>query len=163
MDRALIGAALSLDVGIEIEDIPGYTPLVHDTAMMRTAAEAFRLVCPDKPLEESEVVSSGCSDMGDLSAIMPVVHPYISGATGNPHGNDFIIADPEMACVNSAKWQLAMAFLLLSNGGERAKKIVAEFKPRFASKEEFLARVDGFEASGDRLFPQPDGTVVVKV
>lgn len=163
VDRALIGAALSLDTNIEIEDVPGYTPLVHDTGMMQTAQEAFRLVCRSEPLEVSEVVSSGCSDMGDLSAIMPVVHPYIGGATGSPHGNDFVIADPVMACVNSAKWQLAMVHLLLGNGGERAKQIVAQFSPRFPSKEAFLARLDSFEASGDRIEYRPDGTAVAKL
>lgn len=163
VDRALIGAALSLDTNIEIQDIPGYTPLVHDTGLMKLAEEAFRQVCPGEELEVSEVVSAGCSDMGDLSALMPTVHPYIGGAVGNPHGNDFFITDPEMACVNSAKWQLTMASLLLRDGGERAKKIVAEFKPRFASKEAFLARLDAFEKSGDRIMNQPDGTALVKL
>lgn len=163
VDRALIGAALSLDTNIEIQDIPGYTPLVHDTGLMKLAEEAFYQVCPGEPLEVSEVVSAGCSDMGDLSAIMPVVHPYIGGATGNPHGNDFIIADPEMACVNSAKWQLTMASLLLRDGGQRAKKIVSEFQPRFASKEAFLTYLDSLQTKGDRIFSQPDGTAVVKL
>lgn len=163
VDRALIGAALSLDTNIEIQDIPGYTPLVHDTGLMKLAEEAFYQACPGEELEVSEVVSAGCSDMGDLSAIMPVVHPYIGGAAGNPHGNDFVIVDPEMACVNSAKWQLAMVSMLLREGGQRAKQIVKEFKPRFATKEEFLARLDSFAVSGDRIFDQPDGTAVVKL
>ena len=77
--------------------------------------------------------------MGDLSSIMPVVHPYAGGARGTSHGNSYEIFDPEAACVTNAKWQLKMLRLLLENGAEPANKIVAEFKPAFASKEEFLS------------------------
>ena len=31
-------------------------------------------------------ISTGSTDMGDLSAIMPVIHPYMPGAVGTAHG-----------------------------------------------------------------------------
>ena len=51
----------------------------------------------------------------------------------------------------SAKWQLGMLFVLLSDSGKVAKKIIDEFKPQFASKEEYLAFVDRLSKSGDRI------------
>ena len=33
------------------------------------------------------------TDMGDLSQIMPVIHPYVAAATGNAHGADYVVQD----------------------------------------------------------------------
>jgi hypothetical protein len=101
--------------------------------------------------------------MGDLSCIMPVVHPYAPGAIGKGHGNDYYIEDPELACVTCAKWQLVMLSLLMGNGAERAQKIVDEYKPLFESKEAYLAYVDEMNASGDRIVYGEDGITQVKI
>ena len=46
---------------------------------------------------------TGSTDMGDLSMVMPVLHPYIGGATGTGHGADYQIVDPALAFVTQAK------------------------------------------------------------
>ena len=51
----------------------------------------------------------------------------------------------------SAAWQVGMLTLLFENGAERAKRILAEFKPVFESKEAFLAYQDSLNFSGDRI------------
>ena len=107
--------------------------------------------------------SSGSTDMGDLSCIMPVVQPYAPGASGTSHGDDFYITDPELACIKNAKWQLAMIKLLLENHAERANKIISDFKPMFVSKEEYLAYVESLASSGDRIVYGNDGTATVKL
>ena len=73
------------------------------------------------------------------------------GSSGTDHGCDYKIADPEMACVNSAKWQLIMLRMLLENGATRAKKVIEEYTPVFDSKEAFLAFQDSLNSSGDRI------------
>lgn len=163
IDQALCGAALSLDVNVEIIDIPGYSPLVNDKGMSAVAREAFEMVLPDAELLDIPEYSTGSSDMGDLSSIMPIVHPICGGASGTAHGNDFEISSPEDACVNSAKWQLAMLKLLLGENAERAKKIISDFKPVFASKEEFLAHLDSLNREGDRITYKEDGTAEVSL
>jgi hypothetical protein len=82
---------------------------------------------------------------------MPAVHPYASGATGNSHGANYYIVDPERACVKSAKWQLGMVKILLSNDAARAKEIIKNFKPKFPSKKAFLEYCDSLNDSGDRI------------
>ena len=101
--------------------------------------------------------------MGDLSCIMPVVHPHGGGARGKGHGNDYEICDPQVACVDSAKWQMAMLLLLLENGAERAKQILADYQPKFASKEEFLAYQDSLNDSGDRITYREDGAAEIRL
>ena len=82
---------------------------------------------------------------------MPVIHPYSGGAKGTSHGNDYYIADPEAACVACAKLQLEMLSLLLSDGAERAKKIVEEFEPQFESGRAYLDYIDSLNCTGDRI------------
>lgn len=161
INQGLIGGALSLGTNIEIIDIPGYAPLLNDHEMMNVAKEAFEKIAPDMPFDFSDRIGTGSTDMGDLCCIMPVIHPYIAGCQGKSHGNDLQIIDPETACVTNAKWQLAMATLLLGNHAERAKKIVAEYQPRFASKEAYLSYVDSLNSNGDRIQYNADGTATV--
>ena len=124
--------------------------------------DAVHQILPEHELADLPF-GTGSTDMGDLSCIMPVVHPHVAGASGIGHGNNYQIADPEMACLGSAKWQLAMAKLLLENGAARAKKIIAEFKPQFASAKEYLDYMDSLNSSGDRIEYREDGTVSAKL
>ncbi len=163
VNRAFCGGALSVGTNIEIVDFPGYAPLINDDNMIELAADAAELAIPEENFRMGENINSGSTDMGDLSCIMPVIHPYAGGAEGKSHGNDYRIADPERACVKNAKWQVAMLKLLLENGGERAKKIKAEFSPQFASKEEYLAFLDSLNCKGDRITYNEDGTANIKI
>lgn len=163
VNQAFTGAALSIGTNIEIIDIPGYAPLNNDEDMMRVAQEASAIAMPDLEFHMGSGKGSGSTDMGDLSCIMPVVHPYAPGAIGKGHGNDYYIEDPELACVTCAKWQLVMLNLLMGNGAERAQKIVDEYKPLFESKEAYLAYVDEMNASGDRIVYGEDGIAQVKI
>ena len=160
INRALIGAALSLGANIEIIDIPGYSPLVNNRDMKIVAKEAAKMIDPALDLPIDVPRSTGSTDMGDLCHIMPVVHAYAGGAIGTGHGNDYYIDDPYSACVKNAKWQIMMLNILLGNGAERAKNILASFKPAFASVKEFLAYQDSINDSGDRITYKDGGADV---
>ena len=162
VNRALCGAALSIGTNIEIIDIPGYAPLKNDPGMIEICKEAAAQMMPDVEFPVRSYYSTGSTDMGDLSRIMPVVHPYAGGARGTGHGNNYEIVDPEAACVTNAKWQTAMLTLLLENGAARAKEIVEGFKPEFTSKEDYLAYMDSLNDSGDRITYREDGTAEVR-
>ncbi len=151
VNRAFIGAALSIGANVEIVDMPGYAPLRNNGEMMNIAKDALHAVCPEEPFGIHQTISTGSTDMGDISCIMPVLHPYAGGVCGTAHGADYLVCDPERACVKNAKWQLALLTMLLENGAQRAKKIVAEYKPEFNSKEEYFAYVDKLNCSGDRI------------
>lgn len=151
VNQAFIGAALSIGTNIEICDMPGYGPLVNSSDMLEVVKEAMAEALPDKTYTYNPTMGSGSTDMGDLCCVMPVVHPYAGGSAGTSHGADYYIADPEDACVGSAKMQMEMLRILMSDGAKRAKEIVANYKPMFASKEEYIAYMDSLNSSGDRI------------
>lgn len=73
---------------------------------------------------------------------------------------EYIWANPELACVASAKWQLEMLSLLLSDNAKRAKEILDGFTPAFASKEEYFNCIDSFIRSGDRITYDESGASI---
>jgi len=163
VNRALCGGALSLGTNIEIIDMPGYTPHINDDNMIELSKKAAEVALPEEKFFVSDSYATGSTDMGDLSAIMPIVHPYVGGAKGKSHGDDYVIDNPELACVGSAKWQVVMLSMLLENGAEYAKKVIKEFKPRFSSKKEFLDYLDGINSAGERITYNEDGTATVRL
>ena len=83
---------------------------------------------------------------------MPAIHPFGMGCGGSFHGADFHVADMEAACVDGAKWELSLIQVLLENDAAVAKGILADFKPRYPSKEAFLAHVDAYDGRADHIF-----------
>ncbi|MBE6872261.1 MAG: amidohydrolase [Ruminococcaceae bacterium] len=163
VNQALVGAALSLGTNIEIIDYPGYSPTIQDHNLADVFAEAAAAIIPQYQCKVTYSIATGSTDMGDLSALMPVQHGNAAGCKGTGHGMDYYIVDPVAACVDSAKLQIMMLNILLGNNAERAKSIIAEYKPQFASKEEFLAYVDSLNDSGDRIEYLEDGTAKVRI
>ncbi len=163
INQALAGAALSLCTNVEIIDIPGYAPLVNDPGMIEVCRDAAEMLFPDRPFPVHADFSTGSTDMGDLSCIMPVVHPYSGGCKGKGHGNDFCVEDPEASCVDCAKWQLTMLLLLLGDGAARAKKILADFTPLFPSAKKYLEFMDSLNRDGDRIVYNGDGSASVRI
>ena len=162
LNQALIGAALSLGNNIEIIDKSGYAPLYNDKNMSELAKNAYLEMFPDREFRNENAMESGSTDMGDLCCVMPVVHPYACGATGIDHGNNYYIVDPEKACVDNAKWQLNMLLTLTKDNAKLANKIIAEYKPMFKNKEEYIEYCNKLNCVGDRI-EYKDGSATIKL
>jgi amidohydrolase len=137
VDRALKAGALALGGDVEITTLPGYLPLHHDANLVALfRANAVELVGAERVRDKGH--GGGSTDMGDISHILPTVHPYAGGASGAGHGADYRIDDYSRAVANPAK-ALAMTVVdLLSDNALQAKRVVAEFEPRM-SRAEYLA------------------------
>lgn len=88
--------------------------------------------------------SGGSTDVGDVQHRMPVLTFHTGGATGGLHQVDFDIVDEEEAYITTAKLFALSAYRLLRNGAACAKQVVNDYKPRFASREEYVAFMDAF-------------------
>ncbi len=151
VNRALCGAALSMGANVDIEDVPGYAPLIQDEALAQAARDALERVMPDAPLVIKTETGTASTDMGDLSCVFPSLHFYAPGAVGKSHGADYYIKNPDLACVGSAVWQIALIVHLLENGAERALKVIDSFSPLFKSKKEYLEFLETLRSSGCRI------------
>ncbi len=160
VNRAICGAALSLGGNVEIQDTPGYAPLNNDAGMIKLAADAAEAL--GEPFDYEDIRGTGSTDMGEISCLFPAIHPLCPGATGTSHGKDYFITDPDRACLLSAKWQLQMLTMLLEKDAVRAKEIIENYEPLFATKEEYFAYVDAMACEGDRI-TYSDGKAEVRL
>jgi amidohydrolase len=145
VDRAIRGAAMAVGAGVEITTLPGYLPLAPNDAMVDLyAGNAEQLVDP-KDINRDLGHRSGSTDMGDISQIMPAIHPYSGGAVGNGHGSDYEIVDYETAAIVPAKAMAMTVIDLLANSAAAGKKILADHKPAM-TKQEYLDLLRGLES-----------------
>ena len=137
VDRALRAGALALGATVEIDTLPGYLPLDCDRTMAGYFKDnAVALVGADGYREAGH--RAGSTDMGDLSQVMPVLHPYMGGARGTGHAADFEIADQDLAYVAPAKALAMMVVDMLADGTAGAREVLAKAQPRL-SREGYLA------------------------
>jgi amidohydrolase len=137
VDRALRAGALALGAKVEIETLPGYMPMRCDPTMARRFRDtAVRLVGEEHYREIGH--RTGSTDMGDLSQVMPVLHPYIGGARGTGHGPDFEIVDKPLAYLAPAKALAAMVIDLLGDGAAGARAVLQHARPPM-TRQQYLA------------------------
>lgn len=136
IDKSAIGAANILGGKVKISDMPGYLPLYTDKNLNYLFKEnALMLVDGNKILDKQEF--TGSFDFGDISHIMPVLHPFIGGVQGGLHSRDYKIIDEDIAYILPAK-SLALTIIdILYDKAKVGKKILKEFVPKM-KKEEYL-------------------------
>ena len=129
VDRALKAGGDALGAKCDIQNLPGYLPLRPD--------QAFRDLLRENAVDlfgEDQVTlgehSAGSTDMGDVSHLMPVVHPWVGCVDGVLHGADYALRDGEEAYTKTPQVLALTIVDLLANGAEKAEAICQAFKPQ---------------------------------
>lgn len=136
VDRALIAGGYAIGAQTIIETIPGYLPLKCSLPLNKLFKENCKELLPeDKILDAGHFNAS--TDMGDVSHLIPTIHPYIGGVSGLLHAKDFKVEDYYAACILPAKLLAMTAVDLLANCAKNGKNVIEDFKPIF-SKEEYI-------------------------
>ena len=142
VNRAFAGAAAAMGAQVRLEDQHGYAPLVMDPTLKELFYQVGAEILGEDRLTFNNAWGSGCSDLGDVSCVMPVIHPEIGGSSGTDHSKDYFITDPVLACVGSAKVQCAMLVRLLENDAAEAGRVLAEGRQDYPTIAEYLAQID---------------------
>jgi len=146
VDRSFRAGAMAIGARVEIDTLPGYLPLVQDTELLELfKANSVALVGPDNWADREATNAS--TDAGDLSHVMPLLHPSCGGFGGHPHGADFEIVDETLAYLNPVK-ALAMTIVdLLSDNARGAQRVLSDFTPRMGRAEylQFMRELNRLE------------------
>ena len=130
----------SVGAGVEIRETGCYLPCHQCRELgdiyLRNAVDLLGAENVTDSFGEHRGSSTDC---GDVASLKPLIHPYFGGAVGVPHGLDFDIVNDYAAYVVPAKIAAATVIDLLCDGAEKAKAIKRNFRPAFASTEEYLA------------------------
>lgn len=138
VDHSLKGAAMAMGCQVVIETVPGNLPLRNDAVLSEVFKDnAGSLFGKEQYRDYGH--GGGSTDAGDLSQIMPVLHPVMTGGSGTHHQTDWCISDHDAGYVAPAKTLAMMALDLLAGEGARAPDVLEQFQPAM-SKQEYLDR-----------------------
>ena len=136
VDRALRGGAMAIGAEVEITTLPGYLPINNDKNLTEMyKINASDLIGEDKVGQAGH--SGGSTDMGDISQLMPTIHPYVHSASGDGHGIDYVVEDYNSAVITAAKAMALTVVDLLHGNAEKGKEIVDKFEP-LLTKDAYL-------------------------
>ena len=148
VNRALIAGAMAVGANIEITEIPGYLPILRHDAMEDILYENLIYL----GLKDDEIIKggdfTGSFDLGDVSHIMPTLHPMFGGIKGELHAKDYQIID-ENLYLEPAKALALTVVDLLFDGAKAAKNVLKNFEPAM-TKEDYQQFMD----SNDRVIKE---------
>lgn len=129
--------ALAMGASVEVQAVAGYHPLQQNPTMQKLFVENARLILGRDAINvvPDGQTHGGSTDMGDLSGIMPVIHPYANSASGIGHGHDYLIEDYDRAVVAPAKVMTATVLELLGNDAQSARETLDKNKPAMTAAE----------------------------
>lgn len=140
--RALKAGGDAVGAETRIRTIPGYLPLASCPELNALFGEnALQFMPADKVVRSGHF--GGSTDMGDISHIIPSVHPFTGGISGNHHTKEFKASDYASACLIPAKLMAMTAIDLLANQAAKALEVKQNFKP-LLTKTEYLALLDKY-------------------
>jgi len=134
VNKALEAGAMATEAEIEIEEIPGYLPYRGNMDLENLFSDNAAQLVGIQSIGVGEH-SGGSTDMGDVSHIVPSLHPYIGGVKGRGHSRDYTITDPKLAYVESAKMIAMTVVDLLWDEASVATEICSKFEPQISKKE----------------------------
>ena len=127
---------MSIGAEVKITTIPGYLPLQQNLEMGRLMEKNATALWGVGSTHRG-VPTTGSTDIGDLSQLMPCIQPTCGGYDGALHSKEFHITDPKIAYVDGAKLLAMTVVDLLAEGAAASRQIVNEFKPVF-TKDTYL-------------------------
>jgi amidohydrolase len=136
VDRAFKAGGDAVGAATQITNIPGYLPIFQDRSLTAIASLNGRALLGERGALEAGFMG-GSFDVGDLSHLIPVVHPFVTGTQGHLHTAEFCVTDYEAAVVLPAKLMAMCVIDLLADGAGEARRVKKEFQPRL-TKQQYL-------------------------
>ena len=144
VDRAFRAGAFATGAEVRITTNPGYLPAKYDEKLTEIYRHnAASLIGDDNVIRLNH--SSGCTDMGDVSQIVPTIQPTANATSGNGHGIDYLVKNYDLAVIKAGKAMGMTVIDLLADNGEKGKKVSGAFKTPM-SISEYLSRMRGFRS-----------------
>ncbi len=164
VNECVCSAAVTMGANVRIRDIPGYLPGKYDEKLVNIALEAMgEVVGPENAHYNTDITKweTGCTDMNDVSAVIPSVHCYGSGSVGAGHTAAYRIEDFDSALGDSAKTQLIWLRKLLENDAERARDVVANAQVMYPDKADYFKFLDSIFCDKEGVERKEGGTIVI--
>ena len=144
INKALIAGGMAIGAEVVLTEIPGYLPILR----YRSMDNLFSNNLVELGIEKEKIVDggdfTGSFDFGDISHLMPTLHPMIGGIKGALHTRDFEIVDEDFSYIVPAKSMAMTVIDLLFAGAKEANNILSDFTP-VMTKEEYLGFLERYD------------------
>ena len=142
INRALQAGAMALGAECDIHDLAGYLPMKPDENFRAVLRANAQKICGAEFVTEGEH-AAGSTDMGDVSHLMPVVHPWVGCVSGVLHGANYRLTDEKTAFTKTPQVLASTIVDLLWDDAAEAERICAAHKPEL-TKAEYLEYMRSF-------------------
>lgn len=147
VDAALRAGGMAIGAKVKIDTLPGQLPLICNPTLNELFVSNAEAAMPDVKIIDAGHFSAS-TDMGDVSHLMPAIHPFIGGTDGLLHGADFKVVDFNAAALMPGKAFAGMVIDLLSDDAARARALLKDYKPAL-TKEAYIAKLDSYFSKGE--------------
>ncbi len=134
VNRALRAGAMAVGAEVEIDDHPGYMPYTRDENLEKILIKSVTDLYGESEIKHRGH-STGSTDMGDFSCIMPTTSIGMIGTEGAGHSRYLKIIDPVKQYIVPAKAIAVTVIDLLFEDAEPAKSLINSFKPTIKREE----------------------------
>ena len=141
-ERAFRSGGDALGASTKINRLSGYLPLACNENMNRLFAENARQFIPDNQVASVDFFKVS-TDMGDITNLMPAIHPMVGGVNGALHAANFEAADYSTAIITPAKIIASTLVDLLLNDAEKMRSIIKNHQPKL-TKQAYFDLMDSF-------------------
>ena len=142
INRALQAGAMALGAECDIHDLAGYLPMKPDENFRAVLRANAQKIFGAEFVTEGEH-AAGSTDMGDVSHLMPVVHPWVGCVSGVLHGANYRLTDEKTAFTKTPQVLASTIVDLLWDDAAEAERICAAHKPEL-TKAEYLEYMRSF-------------------
>lgn len=142
VNRALKAGAMAIGAEIGITDHPGYMPYTRDPKLEKILIQSITDLFGESEIKHRGH-STGSTDMGDFSCIIPTTSIGMSGTEGSGHSRNLKIEDPVKQYIVPAKAIAVTVIDLLYGEALPAKKVIENFTPTIKRSEytEFMKKL----------------------
>lgn len=142
INRALQAGAMALGAECDIHDLAGYLPMKPDENFRAVLRANAQKIFGAEFVTDGEH-AAGSTDMGDVSHLMPVVHPWVGCVSGVLHGANYRLTDEKTAFTKTPQVLAGTIVDLLWDDAAEAERICAAHKPEL-TKAEYLEYMRSF-------------------
>jgi len=139
-ERAFRSGGDALGATTEIRRRSGYLPLMCNESMNKLFAENAQRFIPEHQVTTVDFFKAS-TDMGDITHLMPAIHPMTGGVSGALHAANFEVADYAAAVIIPAKIVASTLVDLLIDDAAKMRSITENYHP-LLTKQMYLDVLD---------------------
>lgn len=135
-ERAFLSGGDAVGAETVIACLSGYLPLACNEDLNTLIAENARQFIPENKVTTIDFFKAS-TDMGDITHLMPGIHPLVGGVNGALHAANFEVVDYMTAVITPAKIIASTLIDLLSNDAQKLQAIINNFQPLLTKQAYF--------------------------